>query len=57
MNIRMPVCVLDECMVMIYGLSLELMLEAYLGCMVQTLVCGLRHICKGLVLVMLSTYQ
>jgi hypothetical protein len=45
MNKGMHVCVFDECMVIIYGLSLDYMLEAYLGCMVQTLVCGLRHLC------------
>jgi hypothetical protein len=43
MNEGMLVCVFDECMV--YDSVLEHMLEAYLGCMVQTLMCGLRHSC------------
>jgi hypothetical protein len=41
----MNISLFDECMVMIYGSILEHMIEAYIGCMVQTLVCGLMHLC------------
>jgi len=44
MNKGLLVCMFDECMLMIYGRVLEHVLEAYIGCMVQTLVCGLRHL-------------
>jgi hypothetical protein len=38
-------CVFEGFFMMVYGLVLENMLEAYLGCMVQTLVYGLRYFC------------
>jgi len=37
------VCVFDECIVIICGWVLDHMLDAFLGCMVLPLECGLRH--------------
>jgi hypothetical protein len=34
LHVFMFVCVFDECMVMIYGLFLDHMLEVYVGCVI-----------------------
>jgi hypothetical protein len=41
----MSICCFEGCMMMVHGLVLKYKLEAYHKCMVQTLVCGLSHLC------------